>query len=667
MRQPIAFMASIPSPSPVSPIMLAFACMCQGTCAQVISVQPSAALSAGNYLGSARAQFGATQPQNYLTAVLGGAQITTDQQAAIVAQGGFTASSNPPFWTQGANNTFRLAYSSVTQSLTLTIFRPGGAVQSSIHDVANFAGANGLNLNFAGLNASFFGGLTVTSAGQTVAIGPGGDWSSTSLANSTLTGWDLTQTWRIDGFLRFLQPGQDALPRLQFDILNQRLAYQLSDQGAGRPAVINYGRIRDMVVVDSDFNQARFGGTDGVVTANIQSRGAVTFNIVSAAEFAGGIVDLTSLLVPVAEHGIAELVKTGAGTLILSGSSNYGGKLRLQDGNTVLRNASGIGAAGLDIGSATLTIDVDPALGAGDTVTILGGATMAAGAAADVRIGATLRSARGNPLTLRNLRTVFDGDASDLAGGIVVDGGELASDGHPIGGNAQVTHEARLRANGSVTGDVSVTGAALEMNSTAGTFPATLTVGGRLQVDGSSEASFHLFLEDCGDGIRCSDRLIASAPSSLQGRLLFQLDSRNGSMAMTPPEGTVERWRVIGAPSISYAISAATLQLTRADGAIQDITLSLDGATIVDDARFMLEVLPGTIDLTISRTPTGRDCLGDINVDHRVDGGDLGALLANWGPATSAAASRACDLDADGQVNGSDLGVLLFSWGPCQN
>jgi len=59
-------------------------------------------------------------------------------------------------------------------------------------------------------------------------------------------------------------------------------------------------------------------------------------------------------------------------------------------------------------------------------------------------------------------------------------------------------------------------------------------------------------------------------------------------------------------------------------------------------------------------------CVGDIAVDGRVDGGDLGVLLANWGPVTSTSLSRACDLDGNGKVDGADLGMLLANWGTCQ-
>ena len=55
--------------------------------------------------------------------------------------------------------------------------------------------------------------------------------------------------------------------------------------------------------------------------------------------------------------------------------------------------------------------------------------------------------------------------------------------------------------------------------------------------------------------------------------------------------------------------------------------------------------------------------VGDLNGDGVVDGADLGLMLANWGPVTSDAGSRAADLNGDGMVDGADLGVLLSRWG----
>ena len=55
-------------------------------------------------------------------------------------------------------------------------------------------------------------------------------------------------------------------------------------------------------------------------------------------------------------------------------------------------------------------------------------------------------------------------------------------------------------------------------------------------------------------------------------------------------------------------------------------------------------------------------CPGDFNLDHLVNGADMGMLLAAWGPN----APPAIDLNADGSVGGADLAILLGAWGPCQ-
>jgi hypothetical protein len=84
----------------------------------------------------------------------------------------------------------------------------------------------------------------------------------------------------------------------------------------------------------------------------------------------------------------------------------------------------------------------------------------------------------------------------------------------------------------------------------------------------------------------------------------------------------------------------------------------------VDYGQILRGELP---DINHNGTPDTCECIGDIYVDGIVNGGDLGVLLAYWGPTTSAAASIACDLNVDGVVSGSDLGILLAYWGPCSN
>lgn len=57
----------------------------------------------------------------------------------------------------------------------------------------------------------------------------------------------------------------------------------------------------------------------------------------------------------------------------------------------------------------------------------------------------------------------------------------------------------------------------------------------------------------------------------------------------------------------------------------------------------------------------GNNCIGDLDEDGVVDGGDMAVLLAAWGESTSSA-----DQDGDGLVDGMDLAILVGNWGPCE-
>jgi len=79
----------------------------------------------------------------------------------------------------------------------------------------------------------------------------------------------------------------------------------------------------------------------------------------------------------------------------------------------------------------------------------------------------------------------------------------------------------------------------------------------------------------------------------------------------------------------------------------------------------LVAAVASTAALIASLPASAQSCVGDVAIDARVDGGDLGVLLANWGPVTSTALSRACDFDSNGQIDGADLGALLANWGTC--
>jgi hypothetical protein len=77
------------------------------------------------------------------------------------------------------------------------------------------------------------------------------------------------------------------------------------------------------------------------------------------------------------------------------------------------------------------------------------------------------------------------------------------------------------------------------------------------------------------------------------------------------------------------------------------------------------EIAAGASDFNHDTIPDSCQCLGDLSVDYQVNGADLGALLAFWGPVSPALPSA--DVNRDGNVDGADLGYLLNAWGPCTN
>lgn len=68
-------------------------------------------------------------------------------------------------------------------------------------------------------------------------------------------------------------------------------------------------------------------------------------------------------------------------------------------------------------------------------------------------------------------------------------------------------------------------------------------------------------------------------------------------------------------------------------------------------------VLGQAVDMGADETAYGL-LPADFSHDGKVNGADLGLLLANWGEG-----GIEFDLNKDGLINGADLGILLSSWG----
>lgn len=520
---------------------------------QVISVQPSGPLDSSSYVASSRMQYGLSQPATYQGAILGGARITTDQQAAVVAAGGFAASTNPPFWSQAGSpgNRFTLQYVAATNTLSLTVRSPGGGVVNfSIADTQDLTSARGMNVNWTALLGSTFGNIQLTSAGQTIALGPAaGVWSSTSLANSTLSGWNLGADWTLTG-RTFMQAGQDAAPALQMDVLNQGLGYQLSG-----PGILNYGVLQDLVIADAEFEQDQFGGTDGVIDADIQSKGAVTFDIAGTATFRGDIADLTSALVAPAAQGAASLVKTGAGRLNLLGTASFTGTTTIEDGTLGIVDDAQLGTAGLVLGDGTgvgaPTLSLDAAGGSmsyGLAVQLAAGAdasVISSQAAQDVAWSAAITGAAGTSLAFRDLTVGFTGDASAMLGDVIADGSVFTAAGAAFGGNFSAIGAADADITGTIAGNLSATASTIRASGGDISVPGALAVGGNLTFDAASTYVANVFLTESAPGQRESDRITVAGAANMDGKLVAALDTSVSSGPIAPGRGETKTWRVI--------------------------------------------------------------------------------------------------------------------------
>jgi len=81
-------------------------------------------------------------------------------------------------------------------------------------------------------------------------------------------------------------------------------------------------------------------------------------------------------------------------------------------------------------------------------------------------------------------------------------------------------------------------------------------------------------------------------------------------------------------------------------------------AVCLDDP-YCCEVIWDTVCAGAANTICGSPCIGDLNGDGGVDGGDLASLLGGWG------GPGAGDLNGDGEIGGADLAEMLGNWGTC--
>ena len=97
-------------------------------------------------------------------------------------------------------------------------------------------------------------------------------------------------------------------------------------------------------------------------------------------------------------------------------------------------------------------------------------------------------------------------------------------------------------------------------------------------------------------------------------------------------------------------------------GTLYNFSFDANSAGATGTAAFGLFKTATTLSVR-AMVPTAVCRSGDLNCSGVIDGADLGALLAAWGPCAGGTPGCAGDLDNNGSVDGADLGGLLANWG----
>jgi hypothetical protein len=150
---------------------------------------------------------------------------------------------------------------------------------------------------------------------------------------------------------------------------------------------------------------------------------------------------------------------------------------------------------------------------------------------------------------------------------------------------------------------------------------------------------------------------IAPAPT---GEGSVQAANHDGSMLLTNFQSGIHMW-IAGRGYVPIATWAQEHGVSLPEEwFLRGFEMTDDGLTIVGHAIRSADggQSPFVLDLR-SGAPA---CVPDLNSDGMVDGLDLTALLAGWGPCGSACNA---DFNSDSVVDGLDLTVILSGWGDC--
>ncbi|WP_447952423.1 autotransporter outer membrane beta-barrel domain-containing protein [Sphingopyxis chilensis] len=356
----------------------------------------------------------------------------------------------------------------------------GGSFGPGIYRVFNYGGAlidNGLTL---GTIPGGTGGVSV----QTAIAG------QVNLVNSqglTLSFWDGAVGPKYDGVLN----GGDGVWRVAGGLNNWTDADGSINADYAQDSFAVFAGAPGTVTIDNGGGNVLASGmqfaSDGYVVAGdtLTLTGAQAIVQVGDGSVAGAGYTAT---IDAQIAGTAELLKTDAGTLVLTGANSYSGGTLINGGTVRIGSDSNLGDAsgGLSLGGGALHTTAD--IVSGRTVTLIGDGVFRSDTGTTLTLTGPVGGAGG--LTKAGAGTLALGGSGSFAGATTVEAGTLFVNGDysAATGGTSVAAGATLGGTGTIGGNVDFASGASLAPGAGGT--GTLAIGGNLSLAAGTQLDF---------------------------------------------------------------------------------------------------------------------------------------------------------------------------------
>ncbi len=356
----------------------------------------------------------------------------------------------------------------------------GGSFGPGIYRVFNYGGAlidNGLTL----------GTIPGGTGGISVQTGVAGQVNLVNSMGLALSFWDGAAGPKHDGVLN----GGDGVWRVADALNNWTDANGSINADYAQDSFAVFAAAPGTVTIDNSGGNVLASGmqfaSDGyVVTGDtLTLTGAQAIVQVGDGSVAGAGYTAT---IDAQIAGTAQLLKTDAGTLVLTGANSYSGGTLINGGTVRIGSDANLGDAsgGLLIGGGALHTTAD--IVSGRTVTLIGDGVFRSDAGTTLTLTGTVGGAGG--LTKAGAGTLALGGSGSFAGATTVEAGTLFVNGDysAATGTTNVAAGATLGGTGTIGGNVDFANGARLAPGAGGT--GTLTIGGNLSLAAGTQLDF---------------------------------------------------------------------------------------------------------------------------------------------------------------------------------